>query len=157
MLSLLDGIPSPCRLGKSLPPKNPLLIAAGGDLDEGLIIEFALPLLELFLLFPFRSLARWKFMRLLTAGDWPTQPPPGLAAGIAPKGVFALFTWGVVRIESSISSASIKSSSSELLPDESEPNIFTLPKELETVIRSAFAMVDHKDAEFWFINSALLE
>jgi hypothetical protein len=119
----------------------------GGDFDDGLTIDFALPLLELFLLFPCRSLARWKFMRLLTAGDCPIHPPPGLAAGIAPKGVFVLFTCGVVRIESSISSASIRSSSSELLPDESDPIIFTLPKELETVMRSAFAIVDHKDVE----------
>jgi hypothetical protein len=41
----------------------------GGDLELGLAIEFPLPLLELFLLFPCRSLARWKFMRLLIAGD----------------------------------------------------------------------------------------
>lgn len=47
-----------------------------------------------------------------------------------------------------MSSASIMSSSSELLPDESEPIIFMLPKELDTFIRSAFAIVDHKEFEF---------
>ena len=31
--------------------------------------------------------------------------------------------------------------------------MFTLPKELETVIRSAFAMVDHKELELLFIDS----
>jgi len=64
---------------------------------------------------------------------------------MAPNGEAILVTIGVVRIESSISSASIKSSSSSLLPDESDPSIFTLPKELETVILSAFAIVDHKE------------
>jgi hypothetical protein len=57
-----------------------------------------------------------------------------------------------VSIESSISSASIKSSSLSLA-DESEPIIFTLPKELETVIRSAFAIVDHKEPEALFMAS----
>lgn len=60
-------------------------------------------------------------------------------------------------MESSISSASIKSSSSEELPDDSEPSMFTLPKELDTVMRSAFAIVDHKELEALFIDSELLE
>lgn len=51
-------------------------------------------------------------------------------------------------MESSISSASIISSSSELLPEESEHIIFMLPNELDTVIRSAFAIVDHNEFEF---------
>ena len=151
MLSLLECVPSLCM---SLPPTKPLpkpsrFRAVGGDLEEGLIIEFVLPLLELFLLLPCRSLARWKFMRLLTAEDCPIQPAPGLFAGMAPKGVLNLFTCGVVRIESSISSASMRSSSSSELVEESDAIIFTLPKELEMVIRSLFPfpIVDHKDIE----------
>lgn len=92
-------------------------------------------------------------MSELIAGDCPTQPLPGLAAGSVPKGPLILFTCGVVRIESSMSSASIGSSSSLLLPEDSDIIIFTLPKELETVIRSAFAMVDHKEPEFMCIES----
>lgn len=34
--------------------------------------------------------------------------------------------------------------------------MFTLPKELETVIRSALAIVDHKELELLFILSELL-
>lgn len=51
-----------------------------------------------------------------------------------------------------MSSASIRTSSSELVLDDSDI-IFTLPKELETVIRSAFAMVDHKELEFMLLDS----
>jgi len=67
-----------------------------------------------------------------------------------------LLTCGVLRIESSISSASM-GSSSELLPEESDPIIFTLPKELDTVIRSALAIVDHKELELLFADSTLPE
>jgi hypothetical protein len=126
-----------------------ILRMAGGDFELGLAIEFPLPLLELFRLLPCRSLARWKFIRLLTACDGPAQPLPGLGCGIEPNGVFTLLTCGVVSIESSRSSASIRSSSSELLPEESEPIILTLPSELETVIRSAFVIVDHKEFELF--------
>jgi hypothetical protein len=118
-----------------------------GDLKWGLTIEFPLPFLDLFLFLPFRSLERWKFIKLLTAGDCPVHPLPGLPCGIAPKGAAILFSCGVVKIESSISSASIRSSSSELLPEESDPIMFTLPRELDTFIRSAWAMVDHKELE----------
>jgi hypothetical protein len=51
----------------------------------------------------------------------------------------------------------MRSSSSELLPEESDPNIFILPKELDTTIRSAFAIVDHKELELLIIDSELLE
>jgi len=47
----------------------------------------------------------------------------------------------------------MKSSSSELLLEESDPIMFTLPKELDTVIRSAFAIVDHKELEVLFTDS----
>lgn len=127
-------------------PKYPLFMSTlrivGGDFELGLTIELPLPLLELFLLLPFWDRRRAKFMREFTAGDGPTQPFPGLGCGAPPKGPFILFTCGVVRMESSMSSASIRTSSSELLLDDSDIIILTLPKELETVIRSAFAMVD---------------
>jgi len=66
---------------------------------------------------------------------------------MATNGVFDLFTCGVTRIDSSMSSASMRPSSSEVLPEESEPIMFTLPSELEICIRSPFPIVDHKDAE----------
>jgi hypothetical protein len=128
----------------------------GGDFDLGLAIEFPLPLLELFRLLPCRNLARWKFMRLLTAGDCPTQPFPGLGCVVL-NGPLILFICGVDSIESSISSASMRSSSSELLPDDSDPSMFTLPSELDTTILSAFAIVDHNELELLFIDSKLLE
>jgi hypothetical protein len=46
-----------------------MLRVAGGDFDFGLAIELPLPLLDVFLFFPCRILVRWKFIRLLTAGD----------------------------------------------------------------------------------------
>jgi len=158
MLSLRACSPSP---GVSR-PKYPLFMFSmlrivGGDFELGLAIEFPLPLLELFRLLPCRSLARWKFIRLLTAGDCPTQPFPGLACAAEAKGPLILFICGVDSIESSISSASMRSSSSELLPDESDPNIFTLPSELDTTILSEIAIVDHSELELLIIDSELLE
>jgi len=68
----------------------------------------------------------------------------------------SLFACGVVRIESSISSASIISSSSSLLLDESDPiNILTLPKELDTVVRSGFPIVDQRELGLLCIESEL--
>ncbi len=128
----------------------------GGDFELGLAIEFPLPLLELFRLLPCRNLARWKFMRLLTAGDCPTQPLPGLGCAVL-KGPLILLICGVDSIESSMSSASMRSSSPELLPDDSEPSMFTLPRELDTTILSAFAIVDHREMELLAIDSELLE
>jgi len=137
-------------------PKYPFIPSTfrvvGGDFELGLTIELPLPLLELFLLLPFwcRSLA--KDIREFTAGDCPTQPVPGLGCG-PPKGPLILLTCGVESIESSISSASMRTSSSELLLEDSDIIIFTLPKELETVIRSAFPMVDHKELELMLLES----
>jgi len=51
----------------------------------------------------------------------------------------------------------MRSSSSELLPDDSDPSIFTLPSELETTILSALAIVDHRELELLLIDSELLE
>jgi hypothetical protein len=51
----------------------------------------------------------------------------------------------------------MRSSSSELLPDESDPNIFTLPSELDTTILSEIAIVDHSELELLIIDSELLE
>ena len=51
----------------------------------------------------------------------------------------------------------MRSSSSELLPDESDPSMFTLPSELDTTILSAFAIVDHSELELLVIDSELLE
>src|SRR4051794_7714905 len=107
----------------------------------GLTIELPLPLLEDFLLLPCRSLARWKFIKLLTAGDCPVQPLPGLASGIVPKGAAILLTCGFVRIESSMSPASIRSSSSEVLPEELDPIILPPPREFKTATRSGWARV----------------
>jgi hypothetical protein len=129
----------------------------GGDFELGLAIELPLPLLEDFLLFPCFNLVRWKFIKLLTAGDCPSHPFPGLALVIAPNGAATLFTCGVVRIESSISSASITSSSPEVLSEESDAIMFTLPKELETAARSAFARVDHRELELLLRESAVAE
>lgn len=134
-----------------------MLRIAGGDFEMGLAIEFPLPLLEDFLLLPCRNLARWKFIKLLTAGDCPIQPFPGLACGIMPKGAAILLTCGVVRIESSISSASMRSSSSEVLPEELEPIILTLPRELDTATRSGWARVDHKELELLLSASIVPE
>lgn len=53
-----------------------------------------------------------------------------------------------------MSSASIKSSSSEELLEESDPIIFTLPNELDTAMRSAFAIDDHKELELLLSDSA---
>lgn len=133
MLSLLERVLS---VGVSRPRKAPpavsiLRIAGGGDLEPGLTRECPLPLLELFLLLPCRSRERWKFIKLLIA-DCPAQPLPGLGCGPPSKGVANLFTCGVTNIESSMSSASMRSSSLELLPDESVPSMLTLPKELDT-------------------------
>jgi hypothetical protein len=60
-----------------------------------------------------------------------------------------------VRIDSSISSASMRSSSPELLDDDSDPSMFTLPNELDIVVRSAPAIVDHNEAEFKLGGSTL--
>jgi hypothetical protein len=125
-----------------MPSADPI---SGGDFEDGLIKGDAL------LLFPWRNLASWKFIKLLAAGDCPIHPFPGLAEGIAPNGVLNLLTWGVVRRESSMSSASIKSTS-ELLSSESEPIMFTLPSELEAVILSAFDKVDHSECELLFVS-----
>jgi len=53
-----------------------------------------------------------------------------------------------------MSSASMGSSHSELLAEESEPIIFmfTLPKEPETVIRSAFAIVDQREPALLWVS-----
>jgi hypothetical protein len=51
----------------------------------------------------------------------------------------------------------MRSSSSELLPDDSDPSIFTLPSEPDTTILSAFAIVVHSELELLFIDSELLE
>jgi hypothetical protein len=118
-------------LRKVLPVVSIVRIVGGGDLEPGLTIECPLPLLELFLLLPCRSRERWKFIRLLIA-DCPAQPLPGLACGPPSNGVANLFTCGVTKIESSISSASMRSSSLELLPDESVPIMLMLPRELDT-------------------------
>jgi len=126
----------------------------GGECGFKLAIEGRLPLFECFLFFPWRILALWKFIRLLTAGDGPfIQLLPGLGCATPSKGPWFLFTCGVVRMESSISSASIGSSSSELLPDDSDPSILTLPRELETVIRSWLPRVDHKELELPAIST----
>lgn len=50
----------------------------------------------------------------------------------------------MLRIESSISSASIDPSS-ELLPEESEPIMLMLPKDPDMFVLSVFAMVDHSE------------
>jgi hypothetical protein len=63
---------------------------------------------------------------------------------VVPKAPDDLAICGVVRIDSSISSASIRSSSPELLSDDSDPSMFTLPKELDTGMRSGFAIVDQR-------------
>ena len=54
-----------------------------------------------------------------------------------------------------MSSASIRSSS-ELLPEESLPSIFTLPSELEIIARSGAGIVDHNEAEFPMGESLIL-
>jgi hypothetical protein len=133
MLSLLECLLSVgiSRPRKVLPAVSTLRIACGGDLEPGLTMECPLPLLELFLLLPWRSRERWKFIKLLIA-DCPAQPLPGLGCGPPSKGVANLFTCGVIKIVSSMSSASMRSSSLELLPDESVPSMLTLPSELDT-------------------------
>jgi hypothetical protein len=86
-------------------------------------------------------------MRLLIA-DCPFQPFPGLGCGPPSKGVASLFTWGVTRIESSISSASIRSSSLELLPEESVHIMLTLPRELDTR-EPALLFIDSRPPQKW--------
>jgi hypothetical protein len=48
-------------------------------------------------------------------------------------------------------------SSSELLLEESDPIILTLPNELDTVMRSALAKVDHRELELLFDISIVPE
>jgi hypothetical protein len=91
-------------------------------------------------------------MRLLTAGDGAViHELPGLGCGHTPIPERPLLTCGVVSIDSSMSSASMRSSS-ELLPDDSEPIIFMLPNELDTVVRS-LPRVDHSDIVLLQVDS----
>lgn len=119
-------------------PKYPSLCFTVGEVGTGLAIALLLlALLDDFLLRASRSLARWKFMKLLPTGlnifaQFEEMPVLAFAPenGVAAFGSSRLRTCGVLSIISSASSASAPSISSSEFEESSEAIMLTLPKEL---------------------------
>jgi len=140
-LSLRDPGPDPdLRITESL-AKSPSALPFGGDAGPGLGIELCpLAELELFLLRPFRNLAR---CMLINVGMPPGENmfdhvPVLLLAECPPKGMLCFVVCGVMSIGSSLSSGSIGSPSSDSLLESSVPSMFMLPTELDAAVLSPF-------------------
>lgn len=146
------------------PLADSMLLNGGGDVFLGLgraPCPFAL--LDLLLVLPLRIRERWKLViKLAAAGEKLfDQSAAGLGLACEAYGVWtfmllSLCTCGVVKMASSMSSGSIKSSSSDSLLPESEASIFTLPTELDTVDRSLF-MVGHPELGPRLGESSIIE